>query len=182
MMLNKERRNNFRRWVSATLIPALSKNGIIRVVGTILHTDSQLNRWMPRKGRKDQPIYEDELRELANPKAIWHSARYRAHNKLLTLSLWPEYKDVDWLRRERQEKIDQGHSDLWAQEMLNVPFDESIAPFQRAMFEGMNQEKEFNQGFNYYISTDFASTDKQKSDYTVFLVAGINHEGVGLHS
>src|SRR5450631_3726404 len=50
MMLNKERRNNFRRWIAGTLIPCLSKDGIFRVVGTILHFDSQLNRWMPQKG------------------------------------------------------------------------------------------------------------------------------------
>ena len=177
MMLNKERRNNFRRWFRGTLIPCLSKDGIIRIAGTILHTDSQLNRLMPRRGKKDQPIFEDDLRELANPKAIWHSARYRAHNKAMTVSLWPEFKPISWLMLERQGFIDDGHTDLWAQEMLNVPFDEATAPFKRGMFEDMHEE-EADQTFHYYISTDFAVTDKQKSDFTVFLIAGINASGL----
>ncbi len=177
MVLNKERRDFFRRWVSGTLIPCLSKDGIIRVVGTILHTDSQLNYWMPRKGNRSQPIYEDDLREFSHPHQIWHSARYRAHDKLMKVSLWPEYKNIQWLMQERQEKIDQGLSDVWAQEMLNVPFDESTAPFRRAMFTEM-VEAEKQQNFHYYITTDFASTDKQKSDYSVFLIAGVNSEGI----
>ncbi len=49
--------------------------------------------------------------------------------------------------------------------------------FRRGMFLEIPQiEKE--QSFNYYITTDFATTDKQKSDYSVFLVAGINSEGL----
>ena len=176
LVLNKERRANFRKWFSGTLIPCRSKHGIIRVVGTILHTDSQLNWLMPRKGNRTKPIYEDDLREIAYPHADWHSSRYRAHDKNLTKSLWPEYKPVEWLRSERQIYIDKGESDLWAQEMLNVPFDEASAPFKRGMFHHI-PEAEYAQNFHHYITTDFAVTDKQKSDYTVFLVAGINEQG-----
>ena len=176
LVLNKERRTAFRKWFAGTLIPCRAKHGIIRVVGTILHTDSQLNRFMPRLGKRDQPCYVDDLKELSNPKAIWHSARYRAHDKLLQVSLWPEHKSVDWLKHERQTYIDAGMSDLWAQEMLNVPFDESTAPFKRADFTEM-QKGEEEQTLNYYISTDFATTEKQKSDYSAFIVAGMNSEG-----
>jgi predicted phage terminase large subunit-like protein len=60
--------------------------------------------------------------------------------------------------------------------MLNVPFDESTAPFKRADFtEMVNGEDQ--QSFNYYISTDFATTEKQKSDYSAFIVAGMNSAG-----
>lgn len=176
LVLNKDRRAAFRKWFSGTLIPCRAKHGIIRVVGTILHTDSQLNRFMPRLGKRDQPCYVDDLKELSNPKAIWRSARYRAHDKLLTVSLWPEHKSVSWLRTERQTFIDGGLSDLWAQEMLNVPFDESTAPFKRGDFTEMKRE-ELEQNLNYYISTDFATQEKQKSDYSAFIVAGMNSEG-----
>ena len=176
LVANKDRREAFRRWFSGTLLPCRSKHGIIRVVGTILHTDSQLNRLMPRIGKRDQPCYIDDLREFAHPKAIWHSARYRAHDKNLTLSLWPEYKSIDWLKSERQSYIDQGLTDLWAQEMLNVPFDESNAPFRRRDFPEM-EETEYDQALNFYISCDFATKTDQKTDYTVFLVSAMNSEG-----
>lgn len=176
MVMNKDRREAFRRWFSGTLIPCRSKNGIIRVVGTILHTDSQLNRIMPRLNKKDAPAYVDDLREIANTKQVWYSARYRAHSKDMKTALWPEFKPIEWLIDERREKLDQGLADLWAQEMLNVPLDEEHAPFKRTYFQGM-EPAEREQKFNYYISTDFATTEKQRADYSVFTVSGINSEG-----
>lgn len=176
LVKNKDRREDFRNWFSGALIPSLSKNGIIRVVGTILHTDSMLNNKMPKLNRKNRPCYKDDLREFSHPHDIWHSARYRAHDKTLSVSLWPENKSVEWLRQERQSFIEDGKSDQWAQEMLNVPFDESTAPFRRADFMAMLDGEE-QQSFNYYISTDFATTEKQKSDYSAFVVAGMNSVG-----
>ena len=176
LVMNKDRRDNFRRWVSGTLLPARSKHGIIRVVGTILHTDSQLSRWMPRLNAKDRPAYVDDLREIAHPSAIWHSARYRAHDRACTVSLWPSYKPIEWLMDERREKLEQGLSDVWAQEMLNVPYDETTAPFRRSYFTAI-EEFERDTNYNYYIGTDFAATEKQKSDYSAFVVAGVNQKG-----
>lgn len=177
LVLNKDRRENFRRWFSGTLLPCRSKDGIIRFVGTILHMDSQLNRLMPRLGRRDRPCYVDEFKELSHPHDVWHSARYRAHNRKMDAALWEEHRSLEWLKTERQAYIDQGHSDLWAQEMLNVPFDEENAPFKRRMFHEAKPEQ-LEQNFNYYISCDFATTEKQKSDYTVFMVSGVNAEGL----
>lgn len=177
LVMNKDRRKNFSRWFSGTVILALAKSGIIRVVGTILHTESQLNRLMPRKGRRDKPIYEDDLKEIANPNQVWMSARYRAHDKAMTKSLWPEYKPIEWLKEARQSFIDAGDSDLWAQEMLNVPFDESTAPFKRRDFGDMVRE-DYKQTMHFYISCDFATSEKQKTDYTAFLVAAIDSQGI----
>lgn len=176
MVMNNDRRDSFRRWFSGTLLPCRSKDGIVRVVGTILHTDSQLNRLMPRLADKSKPCYVDDLREKSNPKAIWLSARYRAHDVRLTKSLWPEYKPIEWLLEERAEKMSQGLMDVWAQEMLNIPYDESTAPFKRSYFAAL-EPGERDQTFNYYIATDFATSEKQKSDYSVFVVAGINEKG-----
>ncbi len=176
MVMNKDRRNNFRRWISGTLIPCLSKDGLLRVVGTILHTDSQLNRWMPRRGDKSKPPTITDLCEKSHPHATWHALRYRAHDRAFTVALWPEYKPLEWLKEQRQAYIDQGLNDVWAQEMLNVPYDESSAPFLRKYFTGM-EDFEHAQRFNYYISTDFATSEKQKTDYTVFIVAGVNEKG-----
>ena len=176
MMLNKDRRANFRRWFSGTLLPCRSKDGIIRVVGTILHTDSQLNRLMPKLGKRDRPVFIDDLREISNPKDVWRSARYRAHDRKMLISLWPENKSIEWLMNERQTFIDAGETDLWAQEMLNVPFDETMAPFRRRDFIEM-ETPEYEQNLNYYVSCDFATSEKQRTDYTVFLVAAVNQEG-----
>ncbi len=177
LVLNKERRDTFRRWFLGTLIPSRSKTGIIRVVGTILHMDSQLNRLMPRLGRKDRLCVVTPFKEVANPKDIWHSARYRAHDVKIEHSLWPEHRSIEWLKAEREVYLKDGHGDLWAQEMLNVPYDEENAPFKRRMFREMTPE-DHQLTMNYYISCDFATTEKQKADYTVFMVSGVDPDGI----
>ena len=46
-VVNEERRAKFREWFFGALLPVLSDYGKIRVVGTILHFDSLLERLMP---------------------------------------------------------------------------------------------------------------------------------------
>ncbi len=46
LVMNKDRREKMRRWFYSALLPCLSSSGIIRVVGTILHMDSLLERLM----------------------------------------------------------------------------------------------------------------------------------------
>jgi len=59
--MNKERREKFRNWFQKALVPCMSDNGKIIVVGTILHMDSILERL------------------LNDPN--WLTARYAAHNE-----------------------------------------------------------------------------------------------------
>ena len=52
LVLNKERREKMRRWFYSALLPCLSSQGVIRIVGTILHMDSLLERLMPKQWDK----------------------------------------------------------------------------------------------------------------------------------
>jgi len=176
IVMNKERRNKFRRWFSGTLIRCLSKYGMVRLVGTVLHTDSQLERLMPQAHRKD--VIEEPLKVYyaRNSKSVWKAVKYRAHDKKLTVALWPEYLDVQWLRAERQIYADQGMLDVWAQEMLNEPLDEEHAPFTRSMFKGA-EIGHLSGPMNYYVASDLALSLEQTRDYCVFVVGGVNPEG-----
>ncbi len=174
IVMNKERRDKFRKWFSGALVPLLSKKGKLRVVGTILHADSLLERLMPKQGQKQ--ITQYDLSIHSDPNKVWLSAKYKAHNKDLTLALWPENKGVEWLKQERQTYFEAGEMDLWAQEMLNVPLDESSAPFQRRDFVAC-ETKELDRNFHFYIGTDFALRENQKSDYTSFVVGAVDETG-----
>lgn len=174
IVMNKERRDKFRKWMSGTVIPMLAKKGCIRIVGTILHADSYLERLMPKEGQKD--VRKTPLAIYSDPKKVWMSVKYRAHDPMFTMALWPENKPVEWLKRERETFKEQGMLDLWAQEMLNVPLDEASAPFQRRDFVPM-EERERDRNFHYYIGTDFALRDDEKSDYTAFVVGAIDEHG-----
>ena len=177
IVMNKERREAFRRWFSNTLLPCRSKNGIIRVVGTILHMDSMLERLMPKEQRKDVVVEELRTTLSRTSNNIWKSAKYRAHNKDMTKALWPEHKPISWLKKEREVYLEQGMSDSWSQEMLNVPLDEQNAPFKRTDFREMDDEDRHRR-FNYYISSDLALSIQQSRDYSIFVVGGIDTEGV----
>lgn len=176
IVMNKERREKFRRWVSATLLPCRSKTGIVRVIGTILHQDAFLERLMPQVGRKGVIVEGLKVSYAPNAHRVWKAIKYRAHDTKMTTALWPEHKPIEWLKKERETYIEQGMLDVWSQEMLNEPLDEENAPFRRGDFKDFTEE-DHNRRFNYYIGTDFALSLEQKRDFCCFVVGGIDQEG-----
>ena len=174
IVMNKDRRAKFKKWFSGTLLPCRSKDGIVRVVGTILHMDSMLESLMPRAYWKDNKV--ETLKTVGPVHKAWYSARYAAHDKGFNVCLWPAYKPISWLKEERQTYLDQGMADIWSQEYLNVPLDEENAPFRRTDFRAMTPEDKQN-NFNYYVGTDLALTLNQASDYSAFVIGGVDPEG-----
>lgn len=176
IVMNKDRREKFRRWFSGTLLPCRSKDGIIRVIGTILHQDAMLERLMPRVGRKNVIVEDLKVYYGPNAGAVWKSAKYKAHDRRFTKALWPTYKPIEWLKKERETYQDQGMLDIWSQEMLNEPQDEENAPFRRSDFKE-SDEADKKRSFNYYIASDLALTLDQQRDYCCFIVGAVDDEG-----
>lgn len=171
-VLNKERRDKFKRWVFGALLPCRSDTGIVRVVGTILHADSFLENVMPPE--HDRRTVREGLKTLSlNARASWKSFKYKAHNEDYSLILWPSKKTEQWLRIERQKYVDQGLADVYSQEFLNIPIDESRAFIKKNDLMAMRQEdKEF--AIRNYIGVDLAISSKQTADYSVFVVGGMD--------
>jgi predicted phage terminase large subunit-like protein len=176
-VMNKERREKFRRWFTGALLPCRSKDGCIRLVGTILHMDSLLERYMPKQWAKSTT--STPLKDISSSTAIWYSARYRAHPGPGDFSqiLWPDYKDEAWLRAEQQSYRDQGLGDVYVQEYLNQPIDEANALFRIGDFTPLKNEDRDGQ-FNYYISMDLAVSTKNRSDWSVFMVGRTDSQNV----
>lgn len=178
IVMNIDRRNAFKRWFLSALVPTLAKKGVIRLVGTILHMDSLLENFMPQAWRKEDKATVTPLRIVASNVGSWYSAKYRAHPGMDDFSevLWPEFKDAGWLKQEQQMYKRNGESDLWAQEMLNEPLDESNTLFQKADFSTLDAS-DLERPVNYYITMDLATTkDNVKRDYTVFNVAAVDSD------
>ncbi len=173
IVMNKDRRHEFKRWFRGALLPIRSKNGIVRVVGTILHLDSQLEALMPKRGYIEM---EDDLKILGNMKSSWYSAKYRAHDKKMTMALWPAHKPLEWLMKERQDHVESAMMDVWSQEMLNVPMDEERALFRKGDFKEMD-EGDKEKTMYYYVGTDFALSLQQQRDFTCFVIGGIDDRG-----
>lgn len=171
-VLSQDRREKLKKWFKSALVPALSKSGIIRVVGTILHMDSLLESLMPPIGNK----YTKEigLKMISTQKRSWLSARYKAHNDDFSMILWPDMWDKESLMAKRQEYIEDGFPEGYSQEYLNYPIDETSAYFQRADFLPI---RNYEEPLEYYVAADLAISEKERSDYTVIVVAGVNSAG-----
>lgn len=186
IVLNKERRMKFRRWFNAALLPCRSANGIVRYVGTILHTDSMLESIMPRA--TDKFTITEPLKQWSTKRRNgWRSVKYRAHSDDFKHILW-ESKHANsakeyglkggaaaYFKNLRQNMIDQGLQDAYSQEYLNIAIDESISFFKRPDFLP-SQEKELESKLHYYITADLAISQEDTADYSVFVVAGVDSD------
>jgi predicted phage terminase large subunit-like protein len=178
IVLNKDRRTKFKRWFVGALLPSRSKNGIVRIVGTILHMDSLLESYMPKKSTTRFPMDVSELRVRSSINEHFYAAKYKAHPSINDFSktLWPAYKNSEWLRQEQAKYKADGLGDVYAQEFLNEPIDESNSLFSKADFIPLKDE-DLQKPLNYYVSMDLAVTQKTVSDWSVFVVAGQDSDG-----
>ena len=176
---NRERRIKLKRWFYGALLPCLSKDGVVRIVGTILHLDSLLESFMPEMllgpSRQKQLVRED-LKEYTDAPTTWKSIKYRAHTEDFGNILWPEKWSKKALKELKEDYVRQGLQDVYSQEMLNVPLDESRTFFKRNDFHP-TREDDRKRKKNYYMACDLAITGKQRSDYTVFVVGGMDENG-----
>lgn len=156
IVMNPDRREKFRRWVYGAMLPMMSDKGRVRWVGTILHLDSMLERLLNDPG--------------------WYSRRYKAHNEDFSELLWSEKWSVERLKEIRQGYINQGFPEGYAQEYLNYPIDESSSYFRKSDFLPIpDADRHIRR--RYYAAVDFAITNKERSDYTVITVGGVDASG-----
>jgi len=96
--------------------------------------------------------------------------------------LWGEKFPEKRLRLIRQQRVDQGFPEGYAQEYLNNPIDEENAYFRKQDFlpisEDFRQEVAEGKKFlEYIIGGDLAISEKDTAAYTVFPVIGLDEEG-----
>jgi predicted phage terminase large subunit-like protein len=176
---NKDRRDKFKRWFNGALLPCRASNGIVRIVGTILHLDSLLEGLMPERqlgGPKRKLLVEEPLEQYTDYKTPWKSIKFRAHTDDFSHILWEDRWSKSKLIEERARYVAQGLGDVYSQEYLNVPLDESNTFFRRADFLPRN-EADKKLTLNYYITADLAISQRERSDYSVFAIAGLDDGG-----
>jgi predicted phage terminase large subunit-like protein len=157
---SKNRRDKFFKWFMKALIPCGSDDCLYRLVGTILHFDSALERIM-----KDP---------------TWTTRRYTAHKSFNDFSeiLWPEKFNEERLRGIREKYTVQGEADGYSCEFLNNPIAEGDAYFRAEDLVEMSDEtrKNIREGrlaLVNYAGWDFAVSKDQRADYSVGGVWGV---------
>jgi predicted phage terminase large subunit-like protein len=175
LVMNKERREKMRNWFKGALLPSLSDRGVLRMVGTILHSDSLLESLMPNPS--DKFTYRTDLKEWSGRKMMWKTVKYRAHNKQFTELLWPEKKTAEQFQTLYEEAVRDGTTDSYSREYLNYPIDEAVSFFKRADFLPVT-ELDLQKNLNYYIAVDLAISDREVADFSVFVIAGIDEQKI----
>ena len=182
IVMNKERREKFRNWFYGALLPVISYRGIIRYVGTILHSDSLLERLMPKK--YDKKTVTETLKTYTTKRSAWKAVKYRAHDDDFEQFLWPEMA-IKAAKQEglttarqyftylRESFIEQGLAEKYSQEYLNMPIDESFTYFKRQDFLEMKQE-DYERSVHFYITADLAISEAERADYTVFVISAVD--------
>ena len=159
-VLSPERREKFRKWFMNALIPCGSDTCWIRVVGTILHLDSMLQR-------------------LIND-PTWKHLFYSACSGKFKDILWPEKFSKDCLQEIRAGFEAQNNLDGWSQEYLNQPVATGNTYFNKDYFFDFEREKDgawIKPNLEYFAAADFAISEREKADYTVIMVAGVDPDG-----
>lgn len=159
IVMNPDRREKFRKWLMNALIPCGSDTCWIRIVGTILHLDSALQR-----------LIEDNT---------WAHLFYQAHGPDWSNILWPEQFSKERLQDIRAGYLAQNDASGYAQEYLNQPMAIEAAFFNRDYFFDFERDgdKALMPNLEYYAAADFAISEKERSDYTAIVVAGVAPDG-----
>jgi predicted phage terminase large subunit-like protein len=182
IVMNKDRREKFRNWFYGALLPVVSYRGIVRYVGTILHSDSLLERLMPKK--YDSKTIVESLKQYTTRRGAWKAVKYRAHDDDFEEFLWPEMA-ISAAKQEglttakqyftylRESFIEQGLAEKYSQEYLNMPIDESHTYFKRPDFLEMKGE-DYERPVHFYITADLAISEAERADYTVFVISAVD--------
>jgi len=142
------------------LVPCGSDTCWIRVVGTILHLDSMLSRLIDNKK--------------------WKSLFYSADDGDFGNLLWPEKFPEERLRDIYEDYVEDGNPEGFSQEYRNQPVDIKNLFFNKDYFLDFDRDsdgKAILPNFEYFAAADFAVSEKEKADYTVFVVVGVCPEG-----
>jgi len=175
LVMNKERRDKMRRWFKGALLPCRADGGVVRIVGTILHNDSLLERLMPNDS--DKLTTRVGLKTFSTRKGMWKAIKYRAHNEDFSELLWESKKSAEEFKMLYEEAVKDGTTDIYSQEYLNIPLDESVTFFKRVDFLPIREEDK-KLVLRTYLTADLAISESEKADFSVFVVAGIDENKI----
>lgn len=177
---NPDRREKFRNWVYNALIPTMSAKGKMRIVGTILHMDSFLERLMPKEYELRLTVTPTSFIRQPNKDNPWFAAKYMAHDDDYKHILWPEKWNRERLEQMRNMYIAQGNPEGYYQEFLNKPIDPSNALFKKDDFlEMTEQDRAIDKNlFVHYLAIDLAVSTEQRRDYSAFVVGATDSTGM----
>ncbi len=157
-VLNPDRREKVWNWFMGTLLPIGTPETKFRVIGTVLHAESLLQRLLE----------SDE----------WKSRTYEACDAEVseTSLLWPELWSKTRLEKMKKLYIDSGNLVKFNMEYRNIAVDLSSGYFQAPDFVE-NERTDTIRRMTYYVGVDYAISTADRRDFTVMVVGGVDEDG-----
>lgn len=133
------------QWFWKVLLPVGARNCRVRVIGSILHKDSLLNRLMSHSD--------------------WKSLRYQEQLSP-GVTLWPEHKDWEQSEKVKEQYREAGQLHTWYCEYMNDPIDAEDAEFKPAWIQVVSLEQKTLEGMIVTTTVDPAISKKDTACYT----------------
>jgi len=162
---------------SQTVINTI-ENTIYKAVSKALHPTRQKMVWLGTPFNARDPLYK------AVESGAWNVSVYPICEHFPCIreefrGSWEDRFPYDYVLDEYNEAIAVGKPENFNQElMLRIMSDEErIVPDNNIMWYKRANLLKKKECFNYYITTDFATTDREASDFSVISVWALNHKG-----
>lgn len=167
MVSNRDNRAKVMNWFTKAVMPIKSRDATIIAIGTILDNDSLLKN-----------IALNKIKDHIPWKVLWYQSLYENEDGTMQ-SLWPAMRSVEELLA-----IKEADPEAFSQEYQNNPSSGQMKVFRREWYRHYKPEDiqitpngiyHLGDKLNVMLTSDFAVSEKQGSDYTVLLVSGMDH-------
>ena len=154
------------------------KHIIYKAARQALHPRKRMQVWTGTPFNKSDPLYEAASSEAWNTRVYPICEKFPVPRSEFRGG-WEDRFDYDFVNEEYNSLLASGEIASFNQElMLRITSDEDRLVFDEDMVwykrDSIIQNK---QAFNFYITTDFATSDKKKADYSVISVWAYNNNG-----
>jgi phage terminase large subunit-like protein len=157
LVSSKERREKLERWFNGALIPSLSKEGRLVMIGTILHYDSLMAKVLDKD--KYTEFKKKTYKAIDNGKA-----------------LWPEHLNLTELDIIKKNYIEQGQGYLFYQEYQNDPVSDEHRKFKIENLKYYEEEELNGKNLKCYITIDRAYSAEKTADFTGIVINRVDRE------
>lgn len=152
------------------------ENTVYKAVSKALHPKNQKIIWLGTPFNANDPLYK------AVESGAWTSSVFPICERFPVTEeefkgAWEDRFDYEYVRSEYDEAIAVGRPDNFYQElMLRITnADERLVNDSDIVWFNRDLVYKNRDGFNFYITTDFATSSKNSADYSVILVWAYNN-------
>ena len=162
---------------SPTVIQAI-KDTVHKAVEYALHPKRSKRIWLGTPFNANDPLYE------AVESGVWDVSVYPVCEKFPCsreefVGAWEDRFDYDYVNEKYQNALAQGKVDGFYQElMLQIMSDDDRLVLESDIqWYSLSHLMERKSSFNFYITTDFATSEKDSADFSFISVWAVNHKG-----